>query len=186
MALRPLQPFSPEPHLQEIALACAAVVDERGILRLQYRLSGPLQSLALPPATPEPGRRDGLWESTCFEAFFGQAGQPNYWEINLGPSGDWNLYALSDYRTSLRQEERVSRLPFQQVREPVASCDPTSLQHLDLELVLDLRGLLALDGPLELSATAVLDHRSFGCSYWAWRHTGPEADFHRRDSFLPL
>jgi hypothetical protein len=37
-----------------------------------------------------------------------------------------------------------------------------------------------------LIVTAVLDDVSHGCSYWAWRHSGPEPDFHRRESFLPL
>jgi hypothetical protein len=32
----------------------------------------------------------------------------------------------------------------------------------------------------------VIEHRKLGCSFWAWQHKGPEADFHRRDSFLPL
>jgi hypothetical protein len=31
--------------------------------------------------------------------------------------------------------------------------------------------------------TAVLQQQSGSCSYWALRHPGPEADFHRRDGF---
>ena len=45
---------------------------------------------------------------------------------------------------------------------------------------------LKLAEEVQMSATAVLEHRQLGCSYWAWRHCGSEADFHRRDSFLPL
>src|SRR4051812_33386339 len=44
-------------------------------------------------------RADGLWQSTCFEAFFAQAGNPTYWEVNLSPAKQaWNLYRFEDYR----------------------------------------------------------------------------------------
>jgi hypothetical protein len=155
-----LSPFAPEAHLQGLALSCAARWQE-GVLELHYRLSGPLQRLRLPSqiAGEPPQRRDQLWQSTCFEAFIGRAGQPGYWELNLAPNGDWNCYALNGYRQGLQPEPRIQALPF--VLIPAASA-------------------------LELSVTAVLDDVRHGCSYWAWRHSGPEPDFHRRESFLPL
>lgn len=172
----PLRPFQPAPHLQELALVCHA--ERQGQrLALTYRLSGPLGDLVLPERNPRPQRRDGLWESTCFEAFLGIPSQPGYWEINLAPSGDWNVYALGGYRQGLRQERRVASLPFQLHQEPGG---------LRLELELELGALMPLNSPLELSATAVLEQREHGCSYWAWHHSGPEADFHRRESFQPL
>ncbi|MFM7315007.1 MAG: DOMON-like domain-containing protein [Cyanobium sp.] len=182
MQLRPLHPFAAAAHLQGLDLRCGAAW-HAGMLALHYRLSGPLAGLALPPRRPEPRRRDDLWCSTCFEAFLGVPGQAGYWEINLCPSGDWNLYALSGYRTGLSPEARIRQLPFSlRLRgdEPAAGGPG---QQLDLELCLDLRGLIAAEAPLELSATAVLDHPASGCSHWAWHHAGPEADFHRRDSF---
>lgn len=186
MLARPLLPFQAEPQLQGLALNCTAEREPRGVLRLRYRLSGPLQQILLPPLSPAPCRRDGLWQSTCFEAFLGRQGEANYWEINLAPSGDWNLYALSGYRNNLQPEARVNRLPFTQNRQPSDPAEPDGLQQLDLELVLDLREWMDADAPLELSATAVMEHQTFGCSYWAWQHTGADADFHRRDSFLPI
>ncbi|MEY4297523.1 MAG: hypothetical protein RLZZ423_702 [Cyanobacteriota bacterium] len=184
LAPRMLAPFRSEPQLEGLQLQATATWDG-AVLSLHYGLCGALAAWRLPPPAAQPARRDGLWQSTCFEAFFGVPGQPQYWEINLAPSGDWNLYALSAYREGLRPEPAVSRLPFRLVR-PDAWPDPSATQELQLSFELDLRSLIKAAAPLELSATAVLDHREHGCSYWAWRHTGQEADFHRRDSFLPL
>lgn len=186
MPLRPLQPFSAQAHLAGISLACSAERSSGGVLQLRYQLTGPLQTILLPSPGTDPQRRDGLWQSTCFEAFLATPGQPNYWEINLSPNGDWNVYALSAYRTDLRPEPLVSGLPFKSVLRRSDPSDPDSLQRLELNLSLDLRPLIPPEEPVELSATAVLEHQRFGCSYWAWQHTGPEADFHRRDSFVML
>ena len=57
-------------------------------------------------------------------------------------------------------------------------------QRLDLQLSLDLGALIPPEAAVEISAAAVLESVGHGCSYWAWRHTGPVPDFHRRDSFL--
>lgn len=182
-APKPLRPFAPEAHLQGLALSCAARWQE-GVLELHYRLSGPLQRLRLPSqiAGEPPQRRDQLWQSTCFEAFIGRAGQPGYWELNLAPNGDWNCYALNGYRQGLQPEPRIQALPFvlkQRQREG-------ELDQLELTLSLPVGALIPAASALELSVTAVLDDVSHGCSYWAWRHSGPEPDFHRRESFLPL
>jgi hypothetical protein len=185
MQPRPLLPFHAEAHLQGLQLRCSAHWQD-GILNLHYSLRGKLEAILLPRAVSEPRRCDALWQTTCFEAFLGQPGQPNYWEINLSPTGDWNLYALSDYRSDLHPETRITQLPFRVDRAAADPLDPDTDHGLDLSLVLDLHALIPAGASLELSATAVLEHRQRGCSFWAWRHSGPEADFHRRESFLPL
>ena len=182
-APKPLSPFAPEAHLQGLALSCAARWHE-GVLELHYRLSGPLQRLRLPSqiAGEPPQRRDQLWQSTCFEAFIGRAGQPGYWELNLAPNGDWNCYALNGYRQGLQPEPRIQALPFVLKQRQLEG----ELEQLELTLSLPIGALIPAASALELSVTAVLDDVSHGCSYWAWRHSGTEPDFHRRESFLPL
>ena len=182
-APKPLRPFAPEAHLQGLALSCAARWQE-GVLELHYRLSGLLQRLRLPSqiAGEPPQRRDQLWQSTCFEAFIGRAGQPGYWELNLAPNGDWNCYALNGYRQGLQPEPRIQALPFVLKQRQLEG----ELEQLELTLSLPIGALIPAASALELSVTAVLDDVSHGCSYWAWRHSGPEPDFHRRESFLPL
>lgn len=176
-----LLPFQPEANLEAFDLHCDARWGD-GQLSLHYSLRGPLQDLIL-PLTPSlrPQRRDKLWQSTCFEAFLAEAGKPSYWELNLSPQGDWNVYHLSAYRSGLKAECRIQQLDSQ-----VSWTNHSPSQgHCTLLVNVNFADLIAADALIELSATAVLEHRRSGCSYWAWQHCGPEADFHRRDSLMP-
>ncbi|MFY8149889.1 MAG: DOMON-like domain-containing protein [Prochlorococcaceae cyanobacterium] len=146
-----------------------------GVLHLRYALEGPLDLLLLPDRAPEPRRLDGLWEHTCLEAFLAPAGDPEaYWELNVSPSGDWNLYRLQGYRLGLEPEPAAA--------VPSLESHPSAAAGL-FDVRCSLPAPLA-EAPLQLGVTAVLEHRSGALSYWALHHPGPEADFHRRDSFL--
>jgi hypothetical protein len=175
-----LLPFDLAPALADLRLDVGVQL-EPAQLRIHYRLEGPLHRLAIPAThSGPPQRRDGLWQATCFEAFIAQADQPGYWEINLSPSGDWNVYRLDGYREGLRAEAAIQALAWTAQRSP---------QQLHLDLCVPLAPLVGERQPspaLELGITAVLQERNGSCSYWAIRHTGPEADFHRRDSFIAL
>ena len=72
------------------------------ILSIEYQLLGDLDSVAIASPAVAPSRKFELWESTCFEFFIGVLGDRNYWEFNLSPSGDWNVFHLDDYRQGLR------------------------------------------------------------------------------------
>lgn len=148
-------------------------------LRVHYELSGDLASVLLPhPAAGSPERRDGLWEHTCFELFLAAEGAAAYWEMNLAPSGDWNLYRLDNYRQGLRPEPDRHALPFTISRRA---------EGLVLTVELSLPEELAQacrERPLRLGVTAVIEQQGGALSYWALAHGGPEADFHRREDFL--
>lgn len=171
-----LLPFAPAAHLRAFQLKAEAHW-QHGVLELHYRLEHAGSNLILPAAAAAPERRDGLWQHTCFEAFLSQRGLPGYWEINLSPSGHWNVYRLSSYRENLQPEPAVTQLPL---------LVHHSATGLELRYSLPLASLLNAAEPLELSVTAVLEQTGSGCSYWAWQHSGAEPDFHRRDSFTTL
>lgn len=157
-----------------------------GRLRLQgehlcvtYALSGDVASVALPPANREPlARADGLWRHTCFELFLAAEGEAPYWEVNLAPNGDWNLYRLADYRQGLTPVPDRDALPF-----TVISQSNQLELSVDLLLPLELSRACRLR-PLRLGVTAVIERQGGDVSYWALAHGGPEADFHRREDFL--
>jgi hypothetical protein len=144
------------------------------LLEIQYWLVGDLAALAIAPAAEIPSRRFGLWEATCLEFFLAPLGQAYYWEFNLSPSGDWNVFRLEGYREGLRDEVVFQTLPFQVSRQE---------RQLSLSLSMGLEGLVDRSIALELAVTAVIQDRDGGCSYWALSHPGLEADFHRRDGF---
>ena len=172
-----LRPFAPGPGVDPFALDAQVQWGAEG-LTLAYQLKGPLEQLVLEPAKEQPQRRDGLWQSTCFEAFIGLQGDPGYWELNLSSGGDWNLYRFEGYRSGGREEPRIVALPTTQRR---------GADRLDLTLHVPCRPWMATADPhLELSLTTVLEHRQMGCQYWALRHCGQEPDFHLRSSFIAI
>ena len=171
-----LKPFAREAPVSTIQLEARATWS-RQQLELEFQLRDPEHVVHEPAPTAACERRHGLWQSTCFEAFFSQPGAEHYWELNLAPNGHWNAYRLSGYRTGLQQEAAITCLPYSLRRSP---------ELLELRLKLNLEALVPPLSALELSITSVLACGSAGCSYWAVRHTGSEADFHRRDSFQRL
>jgi len=146
-----------------------------GVLSLRYELNGPTDTLILPAAVPSPGRRDGLWRHTCLECFLAVPGKAPYWEVNLSPSGDWNLYRLSGYRSDLRPETALGSLPFTVERGE---------GWLHLEAGLELSGMVEPGSPLEVAICAVLEGSDGTLSHWALAHGGSGPDFHRREDFL--
>jgi hypothetical protein len=54
---------------------------------------------------------------------------------------------------------------------------------LDLAVTLDLGALPLVGRPLELAVTAVVELQDGEILYWALRHPGEQADFHRREGF---
>lgn len=163
------------------AIEITGELERRGDrLQLSYKLTGDVAAVKLPGLTALAQRRNQLWQRSCFELFLGIQGEPGYWEFNLSPNGDWNVYRLSGYREGLTPELAYGALPFT-VMVTESFCT--------LDLDLDLSQIVAADQALEVGLTTVIEERaeseteSGRISYWAIAHTGPEADFHRRDSF---
>lgn len=176
------QPFA----LQPFGTSAAALgLELNGLLRregdqvrVRYALGGDLATVVVPaPGAAGPCREDGLWEHTCFELFLAAEGEEPYWEVNLAPNGDWNLYRLESYRRGLAPVSDRDALPFAVRRGP---------EDLQLMLQLQLPQELARvcrTRPLQLGITAVIEQRGNILSHWALEHGGAEADFHRREDF---
>mgnify|MGYP006279335225 FL=1 len=173
-----LTPFAPSPQTAGLTLEVA--LHRRGTgtaawLELGYTLRGSgLDRLCWPDPVRTPERRDGLWQSTCCEAFLAVEGEEAYREVNLAPAGHWNLYQLSGYRRDLRPDPRVATLAVAAQRRPEA---------LTLQVSLQLGALGLAAARLELGITAVLEHHDGGHSYWALTHPAAEPDFHHRGGF---
>ena len=148
---------------------------DHGILALDYELLAPASELIWPAATTPPERRDELWQSTCLELFIAQPNEPRYWEINLSPSGDWNVYQLDGYRQGLQAEASIQRIR--------VSSQTVADQH-QLQATVELPAALSQAASLEANLCAVLEHANGSNSYWALCHPGSEADFHARAGFV--
>jgi hypothetical protein len=168
-----LQPFPTEDRLPEIEMI-SAIDRQDNLLSIEYQLRGDLHMVEIAPAAVQPTRKHDLWETTCFEFFLGIPGNSDYWEFNLSPAGDWNIFHLDDYRQGLRPELAFTSLLFTIDRQ-------ANLLSLNLEF--DLGKIIAAEQPLEVSVTAVIKPVQGEINYWALTHCGSIADFHLRDSF---
>ena len=169
-----LLPFPETGPLPFLAIS-GTIARQADTLIIRYRLSGPLTGIEIPAPGHRPTRRIGLWEKTCIEFFMAAKGSPRYWEFNLSPSGDWNVFRFEAYRQGLNEEQAFAVLPFL-VRKQSDS--------LWLDLECDLGRIIPSDQTLEVAAGTVVKTIAGGKSYWALTHPGEAPDFHRRDGFI--
>lgn len=168
-----LIPF-PAPHIPAIAITGRVSLRDH-VLALHCRLAGVTDHILLPPPSPFPGRRDELWKGTCFEFFLAFKDQPGYWEFNMSPSGDWNVYRMDAYRRiGFREETGFFQLPFDIKKDR---------DGYSLDLTVDLTPLIRPEQELQIGITAVVKTKAEDETYWALSHPGAQADFHLRESF---
>jgi hypothetical protein len=169
-----LLPF-PTPHTPKISIT-GKISLQNNIIALQYSVAGKTEDVLFPSISSKPTRSDELWKSTCFEFFLAVKNQHQYWEFNMSPSGDWNVYHMDAYRrVNFKQEVSIQQLPFE--LQNVAG-------RFHLNMLLDLNSILQPDQILTVGMTAVIKTTDGGETYWALAHPASVADFHLRESFV--
>jgi hypothetical protein len=149
---------------------------QKNLVHLHFSLTGSIEDIFLPPASINPVRKDDLWRGTCFEFFLAIKDQPQYWEFNMSPSGDWNIYHMDAYRRiGFREEKSIQQLPFEIQKEA---------GELTLEARVDLNPLLRPNQFLDFGITAVIQTLDRAETFWALAHPASVADFHLRESFI--
>lgn len=145
-------------------------------LSIRYVVQGEIENLLLPTASASPARKHDVWKATCFEFFLAILDQQRYWEFNLSPSRDWNVYAMDAYRqVNMREEIAFTQLPFEFRKTNEA---------LLLDISVDLSPIVRPAKDIQLGVTAIIQTKDVIETYWALAHSGPYADFHVRESFV--
>jgi len=146
-----------------------------GGLSLHYLLSGDLSSVCV-PAPRAPGRTDGLWQKTCFEAFVRPWDGAGYVELNFSPSTEWAAYRFRDYRDGMK---------------PAGPFEPRILTNLEkngLHIVAEVDLGALQDFPdlatWQVGLSAVVEETTGNKSYWALAHPRGKPDFHHADCFV--
>ena len=168
-----LQPFQPTKTDLQIT---GEISRENNILTFRFVLKGDLEKIEIPKIADIPIRKNELWQTTCFELFVGIENSTRYWEFNISPSGDWNVYRFDNYRQGMQEESKIKSLPcyiYSESRNLLLGTDR-----------FDLRNLTSEDENFHISITTVIKEKDGDISYWALKHCGKEADFHLRDSFV--
>lgn len=167
-------------------------------VQFQFTLSGKdsndLNALVIPAfhANAESyQRRDELWKNTCFELFIAPKDTDAYIEMNLSPSGDWNLYGFDSYRSGMHLVPGVrpvlqSFVRADQGRTMIWQGSLMSDPKADPEsqATPDIFNTLFQSPLLVIGATSVLEYQDGRREYWALAHKGEKPDFHLRESFI--
>ncbi len=169
-----LTPFTQTPLTQDLTLK-ASLQRIADTLEVSFECCGKLNSLKIAQGSKSPKRAGELWKATCFEAFFAPSGSllGPYWELNLSPSGDWNLYQFDDYRKGMREAQEIQSL----------KTFLRSQNENQLTLKIELKAEF-LPETVAASLTAVLEHTDGTLSYWALHHPASKPDFHHREGFV--
>jgi hypothetical protein len=117
------------------------------------------------PEPAEPGRANGLWKTTCLEAFLRALGEQAYREWNFAPSAEWAAYDFTSTRTGGKDAE---------------AADPYIRMEDNLTWwALGASIAVPADANWELGLSAVLEEKDGTRSYWALVHPNAEKpDFH--------
>ena len=163
-------PLMSSPQAESIEVSFARLGNNR--LWLRYHVEILLDALVLPDEA-EPLRTDGLWKTTCFEAFLRLPQGKAYAEFNASPSSQWAAYRFEEYRAGMAE------LPLSRV--PEIGMDASD-SHFALEVDYNLPDKWA-EQPLELGLSAVIEESDGTKSYWALAHPAGQPDFHHGDCF---
>lgn len=206
-----LHPFASQDGLTNFEIR-GRIARQASVLELEYIVAGDRSDIVMPPVSDQPTRQHDLWQHTCFEFFVGLTGRDRYWEFNLSPAGHWNIYSFESYRQGMQEELAFASLPFTVQAnsgtfslslkldlQPFLAAYTTLADPENLLLGksdsyspqgwgargAETDSAIALDNQsIDVAITTVVKHQNEQITYWALTHTGPEADFHRRDSFV--
>jgi len=169
-----LIPF-PTMNIPQITIA-GNISRRNNVVTVHYALTGSVEAVVFPLTLAHASRMDELWKFTCFEFFLAIKDQSDYWEFNMSPSGDWNVYHMDAYRRDgFREEISIVELPFTMQLE--TDC-------FSLDVAVDLNTIIEQGQTLDVGITAIIQTQDGNETYWALAHPGSHADFHLRESFI--
>lgn len=155
----------PDTPAKSVSAVTVEVDNSGDAIWFRFVVDCQLDSLNL-PGPLEPERTDGLWQSTCFEAFIGGE---NYSEFNFSPTHQWAAYDFTGYRAGMAARNLSL--------DPEIGLD-ASEEHFALEASIDLDGLAG-----KLALSAVIEEVDGTKSYWALAHPPGAPDFHHPACF---
>ena len=148
----------------------AAAFGAMATTNIWFGVGAPASRFVIPEAE-DPSRAEGLWETTCLEAFLREQGAEAYREWNFSPSGQWAAYNFSGYRQGMTKPD-VGPPPYIRVE------DNLTWWALGATIAVEAGKLWSL------GLSAVLEEKDGTKSYWALAHAPGKPDFHAPDCFV--
>ena len=133
------------------------------------------RAIVVPPRVRYGSRHDGLWQTTCFEAFVIRGSEPGYVEFNFSPSTGWAGYAFDAYRSKPSNIE---------IDPPHFDVDVFE-GILKVAVAVDAASIPGLENckPWRIALSAVIEEVGGTKSYWALAHPPGAPDFHHPTCF---
>lgn len=146
--------------------------DENSLF-VRFDIRGEVQKI-LWPNSPSEGRHHELWKQTCFELFGASSlsADSPYFEVNVSPTGAWNIYDFSSYRQGMTES-------------PSSSILETSFTISEDQALLEFQLSLGSPVPKFIGLTCVVQTKEGDTQYWALQHSSPQADFHDKKTWSP-
>jgi hypothetical protein len=149
------------------------ILRHRGEFEVSFFVGGQIDRVVFAPRATSI-RVDGLWRTTCFEAFLQAADEPAYVELNLAPSSRWAAYRFSSYRDGMAPGETPApRIEME-----------TSEEQFRLRAFIDIGSLLSPEALWRVGLSAVIEETDETKSYFALAHPSGKPDFHDSRGFL--
>ena len=144
-------------------------------LTLEYQVLGDLSHYHFPKQTKQE-RANNLWLDTTFELFIAPVGSDEYWELNIAPSTQWNLYHFTSYKEGMKESNIIStpsiKTYVQHDKYRLTFNATVAHEHFDQALQINL-------------CTILLDQNGVRHFYSIERREG-DVDFHDRGGFSSL
>ena len=145
-------------------------------LFLTYLLKGDNARIRVPPQRTR-RRADRLWEHSCFEAFVGEVGKPEYYEFNFSPSREWAALGFRDYRDG-------GPIDDDGLEPKIAVRREAETLEIDALICMDRLLKISQGASLRLGLSAIIEDTDGQLSYWALKHPPGKPDFHHPNSFI--
>jgi len=165
----PTTPASGPPFKVWADLEHTHMLGRIGSIHIWFCVGAPIGRFVVPPPA-EQSRVDGLWESTCFEAFLRPVSGEAYREWNFAPSSEWAAYDFASYRSEGANAD-VESPPYIRFED--------NLRWWQLGATIPVEA----DQDWRLGLSAVLEEKDGTKSYWALTHPPGAPDFHHPDCF---
>ncbi|WP_260582301.1 DOMON-like domain-containing protein [Sphingopyxis sp. PET50] len=156
------------PCSTDLFISVDAIRNRPELLYLRFIIDGDMDKIVMPPRRTL-GRTDGLWQTTCCEAFLKPEGRRDYLEFNLSPSTAWASYQFDDYRAGMREADAAPNF------DRVGGIFQAMFDFTDQP---DLH-----DAAWRVGLSVVIEEKGGTKSYWALAHPPGKPDFHHPDCF---
>lgn len=163
-----------QPTILNTAIHGHIKLDSQHIV-VDFTIIGDISLIKHSPITPTPKRKDNLWQSTCFEVFTAATMEPDYWEYNIAPSHNWNVYHFDAYREGQTLDPLVGAI---KIKTQYAN---KNLNTITASLPLSPR----LAGKeISLGISCILQDINNNLNYYALVHPAHKPDFHDKRGFV--